>query len=205
MVKIYYEDNDIVVCEKEYGISSQKSDKENLIDLLNVQLNSEIYPVNRLDIGTTGIMVYAKNQASAAALSKEIADGVFKKAYICLCHGVIDESGEMVDFLYHDKLKNKSFAVKTKRRGTKEARLEYKREFVDNEMLLSQVRVILHTGRTHQIRVQFASRGFVLYGDGKYGAKDNDKIRLHSCEISFNHPVTKEKMCFTSSAKWQMQ
>lgn len=203
MIKIYYEDKDIVVCEKCYGISSQKSDKENLVDLLSSQCESEIYPVHRLDIGTTGLMVYAKNQISASALSKEISEGVFEKAYVCMCHGVMENSGEMRDLLFHDKLKNKSFVVKGKRKGTKEAYLEYKTLSVDLEKQLSQVYVVLHTGRTHQIRVQFSSRGHVLYGDGKYGAKDNDKIRLHSCELSFIHPTTKEKMRFNSMADWQ--
>ena len=201
MIKIHYEDSDIVVCEKPYGISSQKSDKENMVDLLSLQLDCEIYPVHRLDIGTTGLMVYAKNQSSAGELSKQICGGVFKKAYVCMCHGVLNEDGEMRDLLFHDKLKNKSFVVKTKRKGAKEAHLEYKLLSTDGE--LSQAYVILHTGKTHQIRVQFASQGYVLYGDGKYGAKDNDKIRLHSCELSFIHPQTKEKMSFSSSATWQ--
>ena len=99
MVKIYFEDKDIVVCEKPYGVSSQKSDNENLIDLLSFQCESEIYPVHRLDIGTTGLMVYAKNQESAAQLSKEITEGVFKKAYICMCHGVIENGGEHASML----------------------------------------------------------------------------------------------------------
>lgn len=202
MVKIYYEDEEIAVCEKPYGISSQKSEKDNLVDILAKQLNSEIYPVHRLDIGTTGLMVYAKNQSSAAELSKQIVDGVFEKTYICLCHGILTGEGEMRDFLYHDRLKNKSFVAKTNRRGAKEAVLEYKQIESDSEKQLSLVLVKLHTGRTHQIRVQFASRGFMLYGDGKYGAKDNDKIKLHSCEIRLKHPKSSKKLSFKSEPEW---
>lgn len=202
MIKIYYEDSELLVCEKPYGISSQKSEKENLVDILSEQINSEIYPIHRLDIGTTGLIVYAKNQHSASVLSKQIVEGVFKKAYICLCHGITEKEGEMRDFLYHDRLKNKSFVVKNKRAGAREAVLEYSQIGADTEKQLSLLKIKLHTGRTHQIRVQLSSRGFSIYGDGKYGARDNDKIRLHSCEIELINPKTKEKMLFKSLPEW---
>jgi 23S rRNA pseudouridine1911/1915/1917 synthase len=147
-------------------------------------------------------MVYALNQKSASILSADIANHNFKKVYIALAHGKVDKAGEMVDFLYHDRLKNKSFVTKTKRTGAKEARLTFELISYDEEKDLSLVKIELQTGRTHQIRVQLASRGHMLYGDGKYGAKDNDKIKLHSCEISFNHPKTKERLTFKSSPDW---
>lgn len=205
MIKIYYEDTEFLVCEKPYGISSQKSEKENLVDILSKQVNSEIYPIHRLDIGTTGLIVYAKNQHSAGALSKQIVEGVFKKAYICLCHGITEKEGKMRDFLYHDRLKNKSFVVKNKRGSAKEAILEYSQIGVDMEKQLSLLKIRLYTGRTHQIRVQLSSRGFVLYGDGKYGAKDNDKIKLHSYEIELINPKSNEKMIFKSLPEWAEQ
>lgn len=202
---IIYQDEEIVVCKKPYGVSSQLSSGENMVDILKKLCGCEIYPVHRLDTQTTGLMVYAKTQKSAAELCRQVADKSFQKEYVCLCHGEIEGSGEMVDFLFHDRLKNKSFVSKTKRGGTKEARLEYVKigEKYAGECRLSVIRVKLHTGRTHQIRVQFASRGNVLYGDGKYGAKDNDKIHLHSTYVFFVHPKTKEKMEYNLKASWE--
>ena len=175
-----------------------------MIDMLSALCGTEVYPVHRLDTQTTGLMVYAKTESAAAGLSRQVADRIMKKEYLCLCHGDIDECGEMVDFLYHDRIKNKSFVVKTKRAGSKEAKLKYTRICTKQagECRLFLVRVELFTGRTHQIRVQFSSRGNVLYGDGKYGARDNAPIALHSATLSFFHPVTKEKMEFNSTPSW---
>ena len=197
---IYYEDKDIVVCEKPYGISSQENGGENMISLLKSYTGCDIFCVHRLDVQTTGVMVYAKNSQSAAKLSEQIATRKFVKRYKCICHGELDGNGEMIDILYHDKLKNKSFVVDTKRKGAKEAKLEYwVRDTVNfNGKILSILEILLHTGRTHQIRVQFASRAHPLYGDGKYGAKDNDKIALHSYKIEFAHPKTNEIVQFVS-------
>lgn len=202
---IIYQDKDIVVCNKPYGVSSQQGGGKNMVDMLAAEIGSEIYPIHRLDTQTTGLMVYAKNQKSAAELSRQVQENTVRKEYVCLCHGLENENGEMVDFLYHDRLKNKSFVVKTKRAGAKEARLEYRvvSEKYVGECRLFKVRVKLLTGRTHQIRVQFASRGAPLYGDGKYGARDNDKIHLHSTYLSFSHPTTKEKMEFEKEASWE--
>ena len=201
---IIHQDNEIIVCEKPYGVSSQESGGENMVKTLSSLSGGEVYPVHRLDVQTTGLMVYARTKESAASLSRQIADKTFKKEYLCLCHGDISGNGEMVDFLYHDRVKNKSFVSKTKRGGTKEARLDYtvisKKSLGECE--LSLVRVKLHTGRTHQIRVQFSSRGFTLYGDGKYGARDNDKIHLHSCYISFKHPKSGKELVYESLPEW---
>ena len=112
MIKIYYDDNDIVVCEKPYGVSSQKSNGDNMVDMLSVQLNCEIYPVHRLDTTTTGIMVFAKTEQSAAILSLQIANRQFKKEYLVIVHGVPDnEKGIMEDLLFKDSKQNKSFVV----------------------------------------------------------------------------------------------
>ncbi len=199
-MKILYSDNDIAVCEKDYGVSSQKSGGENMIDSLSSILKKEVYVVHRLDITTTGLIVYALNQESASSLSAQVSNRTLEKEYFAICHGHTDESGEMIDFLFHDSLRNKSFVRPAKRGGAKEARLEFctlGRGFL-GEAELSLLKIHLITGRTHQIRAQLSSRAFPLYGDGKYGAKDNDKIALHSCYLSFTHPKTGKKMEFRS-------
>lgn len=198
-MKIYYQDNEIIVVEKDYGVSSQESNGESMISLIEREAGVKPFCVHRLDTQTTGVMVYAKTKESAAFLSREISNGKMRKEYLAICHGKTEDYTEMVDYLYHDKLKNKSFVADKKRSGTKEARLQlwtqgggkYK------EKELSLVKILLHTGRTHQIRVQLASRKNPLYGDGKYGARDNDKIALHCFKITFTHP-NGAQMSFTS-------
>ena len=200
-MRVYFEDKDIIVCEKPYGASSQKSNGENMINMLENHTHGEVFPIHRLDTTTTGVMVYAKSRKSAANLSLQMQNGIFSKEYLCICHGIPAENGEMTDFLYHDKLRNKSFVKASSSGGAKVAKLEFQTQgTTKNEKCetLSLVKVKLHTGRTHQIRVQFASRGHFLYGDGKYGAKDNDKIALHSAKISFIHPITNEQLEFFS-------
>ncbi len=197
-MRIFYQDNDIIVCEKEYGISSQKSDGANMLDIIAELTKREPFVVHRLDITTTGIMVYALNQKSASELSRQISERTFKKTYLAVVHGECENEGEMVDMLYHDRLKNKSFVAKSKRNGAREAVLDFttlQRATIDN-MPLSLVHIRLHTGRTHQIRVQFASRSHPLYGDGKYGAHDNAKIALYSHSIELLHPKTEQRMVF---------
>lgn len=199
-MKAIYIDKDIIVCEKPYGVSSQASEGENMLDLIARQVGVTPFVVHRLDVTTTGLMVYALNERCASALCEQIASRSFEKEYLAIVHGHAPECGEMVDFLYHDRLKNKSFAIKSKRQGAKEARLEFRTlayASLDGDEL-SLVKIKLLTGRTHQIRVQFSSRGFCLWGDGKYGARDNDKIALYSHSIAFSHPKTKEKMSFSS-------
>ena len=198
MIEIYYNDKDIVICEKPYGVSSQKSGGDNMVDMLKNQLECEIYPVHRLDTTTTGLIVFAKTEKSASILSRDIASHNFEKHYLAICHGSVDKTGEMRDFLFHDRIKNKSFVVENKRKGSKEAILEYEKIAENNDKALSLVKIRLLTGRTHQIRVQLSSRGNMLYGDGKYGAKDNDKIALHSYALELNHPITKKKLSFKS-------
>ncbi len=200
-MKIFYEDDCIVVCEKEPGIASQLSpDGKDLITLLKAEGRAEIYPVHRLDTATGGVMVYAKTQKAAAFLSKEIAENRFDKEYIALVHGVPEQNeGVFEDLLLHDKQKNKSYVVKRERKGVKAAKLAYtvlKTEETEKGVFCL-VRVKLFTGRTHQIRVQFASRGMPLAGDGKYGARDEMKqLGLQCVKLSFRHPRTGERMTF---------
>lgn len=200
-MKILYEDKDIVVCIKQRGVLSQYDEKKpDMISLLKAECGSEIYPVHRLDKEVGGVMVYAKNQNSAAALSAQVADRSFDKIYLARVYGKPEnEEGTIEDWLYFDKSKNKSFTVKKERRGVKKALLEY--ELLESDGSTSLVRVKLHTGRTHQIRVQFASRKMPLLGDRRYGARDEKKmIALWSHCISFVHPSSKERLSFTEES-----
>lgn len=197
-MKTLYIDKDIIVCEKPYGVSSQASSGESMLDLIATEHKKTPFVVHRLDVTTTGVMVYALNEKSASCLSAQVSCRELEKEYLAIVHGKTDALGEMTDYLYHDRHINKSFVAEGVRRGVKEARLEYKTLAYLEGKGLSLVKIKLHTGRTHQIRVQFSSRGFSLYGDGKYGAKDNDKIALHSCSIAFKHPQDGKFMTFSS-------
>lgn len=199
-IEIIYQDKSIVVCVKPIGVLSQQSDKgeENMISLLKEQCECEIYPVHRLDRQVGGVMVFAKTKSAAASLSKQITDKVFTKKYLAVVHGTFEEkSGIMEDLLFKDSAKNKVFVVKRERRGVKKAKLEY--GVLQEKDGFSVVSVFLHTGRTHQIRVQFASRKHPLKGDSKYGARDAEKrIFLWSKEIGFIHPETNKEVLFSA-------
>ena len=123
---VYYEDDDVVVCEKPYGVSSQENDGENMVNLLKTHTGCDVFCVHRLDIQTTGIMVYAKNKESAALLSGQIADGGLVKKYMCVCHGLTEGCGEMQDLLFHDRLKNKTFVVQQSERAQRKRVLNIK-------------------------------------------------------------------------------
>ncbi|MBO5211753.1 MAG: RluA family pseudouridine synthase [Clostridia bacterium] len=196
---ILYSDDYIVVCVKPVGILSQadSSGGMSMITELSKTYGCEIYPLHRLDKGVTGVMVYAKTKLAAGQLSRDIAEHRFKKEYLAVINGIPDEKGEMVDLLFKDSRKNKSFVVNRMRKGVKEAKLEFERLKTDGQKSL--VRVLLHTGRTHQIRVQFSSRKMSLLGDKKYGSTaDYENIALMSYRLTFDHPKTKEKMIFTA-------
>ena len=199
-MNILFEDHNIIVCQKPVGVLSQSDDagRESMITLLEQHTGASIFPLHRLDREVGGVMVYAKTKRAAAELSRDIADHRFEKEYLALVHGTPSApSGEMRDLLFKDSRKNKSFVVDRMRKGVKSAKLEYERIKTNTEKSL--VRVLLHTGRTHQIRVQFASRKMPLLGDKKYGG-DNvySNIALLSYRLTFNHPKTKEKMVFTA-------
>lgn len=186
MIQILYQDTDIVVLVKPVGMSSESDVPKQL----KTQLNSEIYTLHRLDVPVGGVMVYAKNKQAAAKYSQMIAQGDdFEKTYLAVCEGAFEQkSGVMEDILFKDSRKNKSFVVKRERKGTKKAILHYevKDEKQYNDKVLSLVQITLKTGRSHQIRVQFASRKHPLLGDGKYGSKVNCDIALFSHCIRVN-------------------
>ena len=184
-MKILYENKDLIFVVKPRGVASQPSPKgDNMVNILTDYVGKEVFCVHRLDTATGGVMVYAKNNKTASILSKSFAENGVIKEYLAVVKGNLPSEGEMNDFLWHDKIKNKSFAVKTKRKGAKEARLTY--TVIDGNEERSLVRIKLDTGRTHQIRVQFSSRGFPLYGDGKYGGKSGMPLALWCCSLSIS-------------------
>lgn len=196
-MKILYEDGHIVVTVKERGLLSQGGNgKASMVDKLKEQTGSEIYPVHRLDKDVGGVMVYAKKQKAASSLSLQIAERTAEKEYLAITHGKpAPTEGQMEDLLFFDRSKNKSFVVKKERRGVKKALLEYRLLQSDGEKSLVRVRLL--TGRTHQIRIQFASRKLPLFGDRRYGGKDSEKtIALWSFRLKFLHPHTQEQMVF---------
>ena len=192
------------MCEKPAGVLSQEGPGHTAPALLREALGGEIYTVHRLDTAAAGCMVYARTKAAAAALSKQMTDGGFSKEYLAAVHGKPDaDEGEFEDLLFKDSLKNKTYVVDTPRRGVKQAKLAYRvlQSAATPCGEGSLVRVKLYTGRTHQIRVQFASRGSPLFGDGKYGAKDHlPRLALFSCRLAFADPDTGEPLEFTLPA-----
>ncbi len=203
-IKILYEDKFITVCVKAPLILSQQDEKgsADLVSMLSQQTNVQHKCVHRLDFGVGGTMVYAKNEVAAAKLSASIQNRSFEKEYLAVIYDAPQEKcGVYKDLLFKDSKKNKSFVVGRVRKGVKEASLEYK--LLDTKEtekgMLSLVWIKLHTGRTHQIRVQFASRKTPLYGDGKYGSKTNEKVTaLWSYKTTFPHPLTRKNISFQS-------
>ena len=208
-MKILYEDKYLLICEKPVGVESQLSSagKTDMITLLSEHRkekgeDSYVGLVHRLDTATGGAMVYSKQENVTGKISGILNSPEYEKEYLAIVHGAPEnENGEFRDLLYHDKLKNKSFVVKKERNGVKKAVAEYK--IVDtlehNGENISLVKVRLITGRTHQIRVQFASRGMALLGDGKYGSRDNKaSLALWSQRLAFIHPITKKRIEVTS-------
>lgn len=198
MPEILYADAAVAVVVKPAGVLSQ-GDAENAMPvLLQKQLGGTIFPVHRLDQPTGGVMVYARTQDAAAKLSAQMQSEAFGKEYLAVLDGTPEPAeGELHDLLFFDRQKGKSYAVRRKRAGVKDARLAYR--VLAQAEGLTLVRVRLYTGRTHQIRVQFSSRGWPLTGDGKYGSRNNRCApALWSAELHFAHPVTGETLIFRS-------
>lgn len=196
-ILILYEDPTILAVVKPAGISSEGGAGKDLAALLREQTGSPVYLVHRLDRETRGVMILAGTKEAAARLSEEIAAGRFHKTYLAVtARRLPGEAGEMEDLLYHDPVKNKSFPVRRERRGVRFARLSYRLIGEKNGRFLWEVRP--ETGRTHQIRVQFASRGCPLVGDRKYGGPPAAALALFSKRIAFAHPGTGEELGFSA-------
>ena len=191
---ILYSDHNIAVIIKPVGLDSEQE----IPAAITQALSGEVFPIHRLDKNVGGVMVYARTKTAAASLSKAVQEGLMIKEYVALVHGMPPETGDWEDFLFKDSRKNKVFVVKRERKGVKKARLEFKRlSTVDSSdpapsaAETSLVHIRLHTGRSHQIRVQFASRGFPLVGDHKYGSRDEATApKLFSCRLTFPYRGT---------------
>ena len=225
MLNILYEDDQIIVVEKPVGIESQsnRTFEPDMVSEVKKHINSlspkkgEPYVgvIHRLDKPVEGVMVYAKNQKSAAALSAALQDGKMEKFYMAvICGQLVDKQGVYVDYLRQDRKNNTSEIVDKSVKDAKKAALKYREMEVihspeDKEKMLSLIDIELLTGRHHQIRVQFAGHGTPLYGDGRYGGdistivdikKEPAAVRrplaLCACHLAFLHPVTGEKLVF---------
>lgn len=193
-MNILYSDTNIIICIKPVGLDSEKQ----VPYILKTQFDGNIYTIHRLDLNVGGVMVYARKKHVAAELSKNIQDGKMIKEYLAEVHGTPPEKGDWEDLLWKDSRKNKVFVVKRMRNGVKKARLEFVR-LTEGET--SQVKIKLHTGRSHQIRVQFSSRGFPLVGDHKYGSRDKrNSPLLYSHKITF--PYKGKTVSFQSTPDW---
>lgn len=189
---ILYEDKNILICCKKPGVMSQHTtDCNGLADEV-MKYCGYAGLVNRLDFNVGGAIIFGKNKYAAAKLSALVSENKTVKKYLAVVHGCPEqESGVLEDLLFKDSTKNKSYVVKRLRKGVKKASLEYKTVAkcdVNGEMI-SLLEIKLHTGRTHQIRVQFASRKMPLLGDGKYGSRDNiSSLGLWSYQTEFDSP-----------------
>ena len=193
-MEILYSDYGIVACIKPAGLDSEAD----VPAALKEMIGGEIYPIHRLDKNVGGVMVFARTKTAAAVLSNAVQEGQVIKEYVAMVHGTPPEVGDWEDFLFKDSHKNKVFPVKKERKGVKYARLEFQR-LKSGEQSLVHIR--LHTGRSHQIRVQFSSRGFPLVGDHKYGSRDTATApMLYSCRITL--PWNGKQNVFEAMPDW---
>ena len=202
MINIIYEDNHLLVVEKPINVPVQEDESKDkdfltiLKDFIKMRDNKpgNVYLglVHRLDRPVGGVMVFAKTSKCASRLSEQVRNRTLTKTYYAVCMGKLESSGTLIDKLLKDTKNN---IVKVDNKG-KEAILDY--ELIDYKDNMSLVKINLKTGRSHQIRVQFSSRGHALYGDQKYNksAKVGEQIALFSNSITLNHPITKETMTF---------
>ena len=200
-IRLLYVDEDLIVCEKPVGISSESP---GLPDLIREQESFAVFPVHRLDQTTGGACVLARSSSACSAMQQLFQQDNIIKTYLAVISGIPDtDSGVYCDLLYHDQRSNKTFVVNKKRKGVKEASCEWflLQTIITKESTLSLLRIRLHSGRTHQIRVQFASRRMPLIGDRRYGSQIKASApSLWSERICFTHPISSEKTIDVSSS-----
>ena len=196
-MEILYKDETVIVCIKPAGILST-DEPGGLPELVREALGdskADVRTVHRLDRAVSGLMLLARGAKSASELSRQIRDGEFEKEYLAVVHGETAERDSLRDLLLRNKARKMSFVVTEPEKGAQEALLDY--ETLARGEGMSMVKIQLHTGRTHQIRVQFSSRGFPLVGERKYcEPMDDCPLALWSHMIGFTHPVTGERMRF---------
>lgn len=209
IIHILYEDNHLLVVEKPVNIPVQADDSgdDDLLTILKADLkkrhqkpgNVYLGLVHRLDRPVGGVLVFAKTSKAASRLSDVLRKREMERTYLAVVRGNLDDDGMLAHHLWKDAKKNKVHAVKSSHPGGKKAILQYKT--IDRKDGMSLLKIRLHTGRSHQIRVQMAVSGAPLYGDQKYGQQVNrpgQQIALWAHTLSFPHPTTKEILTFES-------
>ena len=208
-LKILYEDNHIIVVEKIPNIPSQ-ADKTEDLDMLeiikkylkekyNKPGNVYLGLVHRLDRPVGGVMVFAKTSKAASRLSEQVRNKTFKKEYLAIVDGKLEqEKGTLEDYLLKNERTNMSKVVPEGTKNSKYAKLDYELIKYNEETNLSLLKIYLHTGRHHQIRVQLSHHGHSICGDQKYGTRGRGKqISLWAYKLSIEHPITRESITFT--------
>lgn len=208
-LKVIYEDNHIIVVEKKPNVPSQSdlTQDEDMLSIIKSYLrekynkpgNVYLGLVHRLDRPVGGVMVFAKTSKAASRLSEQVRNRELKKEYLAVVDGKIENrSGILEDYLYKDARNNMSRVVKKEKKNSKFAKLDYEVLKYNEIKNLSLVKIFLHTGRHHQIRVQLSNFGHSIFGDQKYGTRGKNKqIALWAYRLTFKHPVTKELLTFT--------
>lgn len=208
-LKILYEDNHIIVVEKPPNIPSQgdKTEDEDMLTMIKHYLKEKYQKpgnvylglIHRLDRPVGGVMVFAKTSKAASRLSEQVRNKTFQKEYLVIVDGKLKkENGTLENYLLKNQKNNISKVVKENTKNAKYAKLDYEVLKYNEEIDLSLLKILLHTGRHHQIRVQLANIGHSICGDQKYGTRGRGKqICLWAYQLTIEHPITKEKMTFT--------
>lgn len=208
-LKVIYEDNHIIVVEKPSNIPSQgdKTEDTDMLTIIKEYLkekynkpgNVYLGLVHRLDRPVGGVMIFAKTSKAASRLSNQVREKVFKKEYLAIVDRKPEKNkGTLENYLLKNEKTNTSKIVKENTPGSKYAKLEYEVLKYNEEIDLSLLKILLHTGRHHQIRVQLAGMGHSICGDQKYGTRGRGKqISLWAYKLTIEHPITKESMTFT--------
>lgn len=195
-MEIIYQDQDMVVCVKPPRVLST-DEPGGMPELVRQALGTEdVRTVHRLDRVVSGLMVLARNAAAASDLSRQIREGSFQKEYQAVVHGSPEyDVGKFYDLLFRDKARKMTMVTEEPGKNVQPASLRYR--VLKRKNGMSRVRIALETGRTHQIRVQFASRGMPLVGERKYSTLEDDcEIALWSYRLAFTHPKTGEPLEF---------